>query len=152
MSELINGLRERLGLSDTADDAAALAAVDRLSQEVEALKEPVQPPPTTNTVPDGHVLLPQVAVDEMREQAALGAAAHEQLRVQNRAAALNGLRDRFLPANREAWETAYDQNPTNTVALLQGMPVVVPTTELGLGTQPSNEVDDLYAAIYGTDA
>lgn len=142
MSEFLNGVRERLGLSDTADETAALAALD------EALTERAEAPAAQATVPAGHTLLPDVALDELRAQAAQGAQAHEQLRLQNRAAALDSYRDRFTPVNRARWEAAYDRDPENTVELLKAMPVVVPTAEVGHGLDPKNELDDEFFALF----
>lgn len=148
VSELLNGLRSRLGLADTADETAALAALD------EALTERADPPantaPPTNALPDGHTAVPQVALDELRAQAAQGASAHRQLHEQNRAATLDRLRDRFLPANRASWEREYDRDPAATVTYLEGAPVLVPTSEIGHGQDPTNEIEDAtYAALFG---
>ena len=146
VSELLNGLRTRLGLSADADENAALAALD------EALAEQADPSEPTNqspAVPDGHVTVPSVALDELRAQAAQGAEARRMLHEQNRTAALDGLRDRFTPANRSVWEREYDRDPAATVALLKEQPVVVPLNELGHG-QDAVDLEGEFDRMFST--
>lgn len=73
---LLQGLRKQLGLPDDADEATVLAA------NAEALTEKADPPPAPPApapvaqIPEGKVLVDQAQWDDVKAQAALGAAAH----------------------------------------------------------------------------
>ncbi len=118
--EQLTTMRQRLGISATADEATILAALD------EALAEP-EPP----AVPAGMTLIPQAALADLQAAAAethrLVARQHDR----ERGEVLAKYRDRFVPASRAAWEKQYDLDPTGTVAYLEQAPVIVPLTEIG---------------------
>lgn len=119
----VTDMRRKLGVAEDADEAIILAALD------EALEERTEP--VNTKVPEGHVTVSKAEWDETRGDAQRGAAAAKKLHETEREAALDQHRDRYLPANRQAWRDEYDRNPKATVEALEKRPVVIPLDELG---------------------
>ncbi len=119
--EQMKTMRAKLGLSEDADEATIVAALD----------ESRPPATSTPTIPDGYAALPKQALEDLQAQAAAGAQAAETLRTRDRDAFLDAHKDRFPPASRAAWTKAYDQDPAGTKDYLASAPVLVPTSEIG---------------------
>ncbi len=123
----IDDVRTKLGVAKDADEATITAALD------EALNERAEdtPPSSTNALKDGQIAVSKAEWEEMRGDAQRGSAAATELHEMRRTAALDRLKDRFLPTNRQAWEKEYDLNPKATIEALEKRPVVIPLDELG---------------------
>jgi ATP-dependent protease ClpP protease subunit len=117
MSDLIKGLRERLGISADAavDEGAILAALD------EALNERVEP---TTQVPAGTTLIDTAVLAELQANAREGAAARAEQVAAHRAALVEAaIQDgRTVPAMREHWNAALATNPDGTAQILAALP------------------------------
>lgn len=134
--ELTN-MRQKLGVAEDADEATIMAALD------EALEERATEPPASPTpsIPEGHVVIPKVKLDELEAGVATANATAEQLRTQERTQFLDSVRDRFLPGNRAAWETEYDRDPKATREHFAKAPVLIPINEIGTSTDPSESAE-----------
>lgn len=131
----IDDVRTKLGVTEDADEATTLAALD------EALEERAeQNPPATGkatvkvNVPEGMTLIETEVLDQLREGAQKGTEARQQQ--------LNDERDRAIdaaikagkttPARREHWAKAWDADPEGVRAQLEALaPGLVPVDEIG---------------------
>lgn len=138
MSTLIEGLRERLGIAEDADEATALAALDEALAEQEQDSAP-QAAAKADLVAAleqrGMVAVDKATLDEVRARAESGAQAMERLDSMERAKVVQSHIDRgaITPAQRETYEKLLASDRETTEALLASMPPVhpAPGSELG---------------------
>ena len=155
----LSEIRSRLGLADDADETAILAALDtRLQAEPthdpdpqldepapDALPEPVAA--ASPTLPDGVVTIDRATLDDLRRNAALGAAAHERQRVADRDAVIAAAMadGKFAPARKDHWTKAWEADPEGTRATLASLEpgLVVPLVAAGTAGPAEPEADEL---------
>ena len=143
--EQITDMRRTLGIAEDADEATILAAL------TEALDE--RSDPTTDTVPDGHVVIPAARLADLEAGAKAGVQAATTLREQERERFLNDNRTKYAPANRDAWAKEYDRDPEGTRKHFESAADIIPLAELGqAGDTDTSEDDALYASVFGKDA
>lgn len=145
--EQVTTMRQKLGIAEDADEATILAALD------EALEERTDPPVATSpTIPEGHVVIPAAKLADLEAGAALATTTAKSLQDKERDTFLDGVRSKYLPTSRAGWEAEYDRDPAGVRAHFDTAPVLIPTTELGLGDQPEvTEADELYAMVFGDE-
>lgn len=148
--EQVTTMRQKLGVAENADEATILAALD------EALDERTDPPadPATPEIPEGHVVIPAAKLADLEAAATLATNTAKTLHDQERKTFLDGVRNKFLPANREAWEKEYDRDPVTCRAHFEKAPVLIPTSELGHDNpvdENESEDDAVYASLFGDD-
>lgn len=139
-------LRQKLGVSDGADEATILAALD------EALDERSDPQ-NQISLPDGVVAIDAAQLTELRNAAELGRQAHARQETDAREAVVNlAVQDgRIAPARKQAWLTRLEVDPGEAETLNRLEKGLVPVAALGQsfgahddGTvdQPINEAED----------
>ena len=142
------GLRERLGVTDTAiTDESLLAAFDVVLDQATA------PTPTVAAIPDGTVLIDSAVLTDLQASAALGRKASEAQDNSRREAIVDSaVQDgRIAPASRELWLTNLAANEEGMTAVIASLSKnTVPVTEIGTADEPTAE-SSLYAAAWGTD-
>jgi hypothetical protein len=126
-TSLLDGLRQQLGLAADADEATVLAA------NAEALAERADAPPADTTSTAGVVQVDATTLDELRRQAAAGAAAREQQEVEHRtrmvdAAVSDG---RIAPARRDHWIAQLSADPGAEAVLASLEKGTVPLSPVG---------------------
>ena len=144
--EQMTNLRETLGLAETADEAAILAAINAVVEE--SLEE--RPQAQTPKVPEGMALVDAEVLKQIQTDAAAGRAAQQTLATQERDAAIDmALADGKIAATtRDKFVEAWDKDPASTKALLDALtPGLVPTTPVGHDSEPAAlgdgiEIDD----------
>ena len=144
---LMDGLRERLGVTDATDEDAILAAVDVI---VARADEPMQ-------LPEGTMLVDAVQFAELQTQAAEAAAMRAQQDSDRRdalvgAAVTDG---RVAPVNRAIWRARLDENEAGTAALLATLPTnsALPVVEIGYtGAEDESSEDVVYNKLFGKEA
>ncbi len=135
-NEQITNLRATLGLAETADEAAIVAAVSAVVEE--NVDERTANPPATAAVPTGHVVVPEVRLTDLEASAQAGVAAAQKLHAMERDAFLDEHKSKFPAASRAKWAERYDANPEATRDLLSSAADLVPTGELGHGDAPED--------------
>ncbi|MFI5542088.1 head maturation protease, ClpP-related [Nocardia sp. NPDC051900] len=153
MPTLIEGLRERLGLPDDADEAAVLEAVSaRVEDGGTPTGEPAPAEPTLQQIAASARRLNLQLVDKdqydaLAAQAAQGAQAFKAQQEEHRNAVLaEAIRTgRISAAQRETYARQLERDPEDTEAFLMGLPknMAVPLEEIGHSGEP--EVDELGA-------
>ena len=131
---LLDGLRKQLGLADDADEATVLAAnQEALTERADTppAAPPAAEPPAADAVPEGMVLIPAAALQDLQSSAATTTVLAAESHANKRKTALDAHRTKFAPASRTAWEKQYDLDPDGTVKYLAGAPVIVPLEALG---------------------
>lgn len=152
---ITGGLLTRLGIAPDADldEDGLLAALDERLTAPSTVEASTQQ--TTPTVPEGHVVVSQRVLDEMRIQAAAGAEAFARQQREDRDNAISAaVRDgRISPARKEFWATAWDKDPEGVLKDLAALPPGrIPMAATGyLGTEASGD-DSVYASLFGKDA
>ncbi|MFW6776080.1 head maturation protease, ClpP-related [Nocardioides sp. CPCC 205120] len=132
--EQVTQMRQHLGLSEDADEAAILAALTTAAN--------------ARTVPEGFVTVPKEDWEETRAAASRGSAAAEQLRLSERKAFLDANRTKFAAGSRAAWEKQYDVDPEGTKAHFASITEdLVPVTELGHGDDAAAEASAAEAEV-----
>lgn len=145
MPTLLERVRALLGLSATASEAEAVAALDLRAPAIQAPPAPASPAPApvavtegTFSVPPGQVLLSQEEVTRLRQAEADLRAERETAR-QSAAAALVerfiGL-GRLLPAQREAALVFAAQDPDGFARLYEAAPEAVNLRPVGRNAGP----------------
>lgn len=132
-------LRTELGITDENADGDTILA---------ALKEALTEQNDTN-VPDGHVVIPAAQLADLQAGASAGTAASERLRVEDRKAFLDGVRTKYAPANRAAWEKEYDRDPEGTRAYFASAPDIVAVAPIGHDADPDGDGLDAELASLG---
>ncbi|MBZ5736485.1 Clp protease ClpP [Nocardioides sp. TRM66260-LWL] len=131
-TEQITNLRDILELPADADEAAIVDAVQAVVQEnLEEHPPTGDAPAATAAVPPGHVVIPAAKLADLEAGAKAGTAAAKALHDKERAAFLDANRNKFLAANRSAWEDEYDRDPAAARAHFASAPVLIPDAELG---------------------
>jgi ATP-dependent protease ClpP protease subunit len=145
-------VRTRLGVTEDADEATILAALD------EALAENADPEPETNSapeVPEGMTLIETEVLDGLRDGARQGIEARQQQLTEERDRAIEAAisSGRTTPARREHWQAAWDADPEGARAQLEALaPGLVPVTEVGEATNTEESAEDaIYARLYPTE-
>lgn len=146
-------MRDKLGLPETADEAAILAAVEAVVEE--SLEE--RPVTTTETaaVPAGMSLVSTEVLETLRGHAQAGHEARQQQLTEHRGRVIDtAVREgRIAPSQREHFATLHEADPSGTEALLAQLApgLVVSTSESGHAGQPetANDDDAAYAALFG---
>ena len=123
--EQITNLRATLGLAETADEAAIVAAVSAV------VEENVEERAAGAGVPDGHVVVPAVQLQELRDGAAAGVRAAQTLHDRDREAFLDANKTKFAVKNRAAWAKEYDRDPEGTRQHFAEAPDIIPAELLG---------------------
>lgn len=144
-STLLDGLRQQLGLAADADEATVLAA------NAEALSERAETAPVAaSTPPAGVVQVDATALEELRQQAAAGAAARAQQETEQRQRTVDAaIRDgRIPPARRDAWLAQLSADPGAETVLAQLAKGTVPVNEVGIDTAPEDSDDAEFDAIF----
>jgi ATP-dependent protease ClpP protease subunit len=139
-NEQLTTMRDKLGLPETADEAAILAAVEAVVDESLELR-------SANAgaeVPEGHVVIPAAQLETLTAGATAGAAAAATLHERDREACLDANRAK-IPSKelRAAWSKQYDLDPKATVAALAALPDLVPVAELGHELETEASAEDL---------
>lgn len=144
---LDEGLRQRLGLADDADEQAILTALDEAltpKQDTPAPQpegEPATVAAGAPRLPEGVTTIDETTLAELRAAAADGRAAREQQRTEERdrtiAAAIDA--GKIPPARREHWEKAWAADPEGAKQTLASLePGLVPLADKGT---PGGESD-----------
>ena len=140
--EQMTDLRRKLGVAEDADEATILAALD------ESLDERAETPPPAN-IPEGHVVIPAAKLADLEAGAALATTTAKAMHEQERTAFLDSVRKKYLPTSRAGWEAEYDRDPAGVRAHFEKAVDLIPTEEIGNGTNPeSSEADKVYDALY----
>jgi ATP-dependent protease ClpP protease subunit len=141
--EQLTTMRETLGLAESADEAAIVAAINAVVEESLEERPPAAlaaPTPAVAALPDGVVAIDADVLAQLQAGATAGAAAAERQRVADRDAAISAaFRAGKITANTRAnWTEQWDKNPTGTQALLDALPSgLVPTAEVGHESEPN---------------
>lgn len=130
-------MRAKLGLSETADEAAITAAVEAV---VEESLEDKPPTPSAVQIPEGMALVDSAVLTELQAGATAGRTAQQTLAQQERdreiGAALSA--GKISATSREKFEAAWDKDPVSTKAILDTLtPGLVPTAEVGHESEPN---------------
>jgi hypothetical protein len=134
---LDEGLRERLGLAEDADEAAILAALDDklTAPTAPAEGEPTEPTePETPALSEGVRMIDETQLLELQEQAREGVAARAQQRTESRDRTLDDAikAGKFPPARRDHWARLYDADPDGTKTTLASLEAgLVPLADQG---------------------
>lgn len=147
VSTLMEGLRERLGIAEDADEATALAALDEALAEQEQDTGP-QASAKTDLVAAleqrGMVAVDKATLDEVRTRAESGAQALERLDSMERGRIVQSHIDRgaITPAQRETYEKLLASDRETTEALLASMPAAFPAPGSELGHDADGVEDE----------
>jgi ATP-dependent protease ClpP protease subunit len=128
--EQMKTMRAKLGVSEDADEATIVAALD---EALEERAEPPTPKAPEASVPKGMKLVSETVFEDVTAKAERGAKAAEDLLAMQCKATLDKYKDRF-PATDDArakWEADYRRDPAGTEAYLSKAAVLVPTGEIG---------------------
>lgn len=123
MSTLTEGLRQRLGIAEDADESQILAAVEQMKARADAPK-----------LPDGAVAIERDQLEQLQAAARDGQEAREQQRAEARerlvAAAISD--GRVAPARKEHWLAALKADPEGGEESLKALaPGLIPVNERG---------------------
>lgn len=148
MPDLSEGLRQRLGLAAEATEDTILAALDEaLTERAETTPVAASTPPAA---PTGVEQIDAVTLDELRRQAAAGAAARTQQELEHRTRTVDAaIRDgRIPPARRDHWLTQLAADPGAETVLVSLAKGTVPLTEVGIDTAPDEAEDTEFDSIF----
>jgi 2'-5' RNA ligase len=151
----LSAFRSRLGLDDTADEAAVTAAIDALKAKAEAPAEPTPEMVAASAATEAEKgeLRKEVQVLASRMEqvtAELAATKAQELAIVKAsvfdAAVKNG---QIKPADREQWEKDYDEAPAAVTRVLASIAVgaAVPVLASGIAGSPEPAVDDEFEAL-----
>ena len=153
---LDEGLRQRLGLAEDADEATILEALDTAlnppDQQPEPQAETEREPATVaagTRLPDGVVTIDEAQLSELRAQAAEGVAARAQQREEARERVLDDAirAGKFPPARRDHWAKYYDADPDGASQALASLAAgLVPVEDKG--APGGEETDDPFQADF----
>ncbi len=158
MSSLSADMRSRLGLTDDADETAALAAIDALKAQAEKPAEPSPELVAASAAKDveNAELRKEVTVlaSQMQQVTAELAAAKAEKAATVKASVLDDAQrqGKFAPAQRAQWETDYDDAPAAVARILASIAPgtavpVQPAGYTGTGDEAAQDVDAEYAAL-----
>lgn len=151
----LSAFRSRLGLDDTADEAAITAAIDALKAKVDT---PVEPTPemvaaSAATEAEKGELRKEVQVlaSRMEQVTAELAATKAKEAATVKASVFDGAvkNGQIKPADREQWEKDYDEAPAAVTRVLASIAVgsAVPVMASGIAGSPEPAVDDEFEAM-----
>lgn len=123
--EQLTNLRAKLGLPETADEAAITAAVEAV------VEESLEERPTTTAAADGTVAIPEVRLQDLETAAAQGVAAAKELNAMRREQFLDANKSKYPATSRAKWGERFDKDPEGTRELLSAAADLVPTSEVG---------------------
>ncbi|MEU6582824.1 head maturation protease, ClpP-related [Nocardia sp. NPDC046763] len=163
MPTLIEGLRERFGLPEDADEATILAAVSEQLDSVAAATEDAPAEPSAQQITAsasrlGLVLVDRTQYEQTVAQASRGADAYEQLQADRRNAVLEKhvRRGAVAASRREHFAKLLTVDPDGTAELLNSLPdgAVVHLAEVGHSGEPENDnteagLADVFAKVTG---
>ncbi|GAB3211333.1 head maturation protease, ClpP-related [Nocardia tengchongensis] len=163
MPTLIEGLRERFGLPEDADEATILAAVSEQLDSVAAATEdaPAEPSAaqiTASASRMGLVLVDRTQYEQTVARADQGAEAYKQLQTDrvNNVLDHHVRRGALAPGRREHFAKLLKADPEGTAELLNSLPAgsVVPLAEIGHAGEPDidpaeNEKSGVFARVTG---
>lgn len=111
--EQLNTMRERLNLAADADEAAIFAAITADPDPQTSQPQQAEQAPADRQLPDGVVAIDQSQLEELREQARLGAEARAEQETTARTSLVDAaVRDgRISAARREHWISALAADP-----------------------------------------
>lgn len=135
--EQLTNLRAKLGLPETADEAAITAAVEAVVEE--SLEER---PTITTDAGDGDVVVPEVRLKDLESAAASGVQAMQKLQAMEREAFLDQHKSKYPATSRADWGKRFDKNPEGTRELLSAAADLVPTGEVGHQSDGINREDN----------
>lgn len=141
MPDFGESVRHRLGIAESTDDDAVLAAL-------EAALTPSSPVP-----PEGAVMIDAEVLQGLREDAAAGRAAREEQAQERRERILQAAlsEGRITPASAGKWRTALEKDEEGTRSLLADLaPNTVPVEEIGHAQSLSGD-EALYALAWGKE-
>lgn len=152
MSDLIQGLRNRLGIAADAelDDDQLLAAVDEALDERAEPEAPAAETPARE-LPEGTEVIDSETLAQLRAQAEEGAAARTEQDKKRRAEKVDAAikAGKFGPARRESWLNALEVDEDGATADLERLtPGLIPMDQLGDAGQPDAD-EDLYTRAFG---
>jgi ATP-dependent protease ClpP protease subunit len=127
--EQITTMRDTLGLPESADETAILAALEGV---VDAATAP--PAPTPPQIPEGTTLVDSNVLADLQAGATAGRAAQQTLAAQDRDTAITAAlaAGKLAATSRDSFVAAWDKDPEGTRAILDALtPGLVPTIEAG---------------------
>jgi ATP-dependent protease ClpP protease subunit len=137
---LIQGLRERFGLPEDADEATVLAKLDELEEQATAPKadDPVVEPDATavaaSLAKNGKVAVSQAYLDTLKEGAEAGKAALARQHREDRDTAIaKAQTDGKIGRSDEtvtSWQAAWDRDPINTAKEIEALGTRFPVGQL----------------------
>jgi len=138
---------EHLVLLGLTEDASAEDITAALAQRTAT----TDPPTPANTLPEGHVAIPEARLRDLEEGARLGTQAANTLRERERSEFLDSVRAKYAPANRAAWEAEYDRDPEGTRKHFETAPDILPLAQIGTNGAADLDADDaIYNDLFGT--
>lgn len=149
MSDLIKGLRNRIGIAEDAElnDTQVLAALD------EALAERAEPQePAARELPEGTEVIDSAALEELRAEAEAGRAARAEQDTARRAQIVDDAikAGKFGPARRDAWLNALEVDEAGATADLDRLTAgLVPVAQIGDAGDAVDGDDELYNRAFG---
>lgn len=146
MTDLTQGLRDRLGITDAdVDENGLLAALD------EALAEQADTQPT-NTLPDGIVTIDQAQLEQLQADATAGREARDAQNVATRVNAVDTAiaEGRIPPARRDHWLAQLEADPGAGDTLANLEPIINLEPKGFTGGVDEAPDEDLYTRFYGS--
>jgi len=151
--EQLTDLRQKLDVTEDADEATILAALDGLIEQITA---PSTEDDDSPALPDGVVAISEGQLEELRADAQAGREARaEQIRSERTALVVAAISDgRIAPAERDAWLAKLDAGTGAEQVLASLKPGIIPVGE-PVGAAGAADLDtefNEYNAIYGKEA
>ncbi|MCW1803867.1 head maturation protease, ClpP-related [Brachybacterium squillarum] len=150
MSNLIKGLRNRIGIADDAEltDDQLLAAVD------EALAERAEETPAaaTRALPEGSEIVDSEVLARLQSEAEDGRTARAEQAAARREKAVDDAikAGKFGPARRESWLNRLERDEEGGLADLEALtPGLVPMSQVGDAGEELDADEAAYARVYG---
>lgn len=140
MASLTEGLVERLGIAEDADEDTILAAVDEALAERAADPAPA-PAPVAAALPDGVVAIDRATLEALQASARRGDEARAEQEQGARVQAVEtAIREgRIAPSQREAWVGNLQKDPSQAAVLASLAPVFPVGQEMGHAGTPDVE-------------
>jgi ATP-dependent Clp endopeptidase proteolytic subunit ClpP len=154
MTDLADGLRERLGATDAETDEELLAALDAALANDENEDENDETDTPAARLPEGVVAIEAEALADLRRDAQLGAQARaEQINARRDGIVANAIREgRISPKSQAKWRALLEKDEAGTVDLINDLAAnaAIPVAERGISDDVDTADDRHYAAVYGT--
>lgn len=133
-NEQLTTMRNSLGLPEDADEATILAAIQ---------KRPAKPegePQNTTQVPEGHVVIPAAELSDLKAGAKLAETIAAKMADRDAEAFLDGVKSKFLPANRDAWKSEFLRDAKATAEHFEKAPVIIAEAEIGHSEETTTDI------------